>query len=80
MNPTGFSPVLVNIFINDLKREVNNKMTQFSDEKLFKGVKMKADPENLLKNLIMLRHWMIAGVWKITPKVQSDRNTFICHG
>lgn len=31
MNPTGSSPVLVSIVINDLKREVN-KMTQFSDE------------------------------------------------
>lgn len=27
--------------------------------KLFKGVKMKADPENSLKNLVILRDWML---------------------
>lgn len=27
--------------------------------KLFRGVKMKADPENLLKNLIMLKDQML---------------------
>jgi len=35
---------------------------------------MKADPENLLKNLIMLRDWMLKKKI-ITSKVQSDRNT-----
>lgn len=32
VNPTGSSPVLVGILINDVRREMNKTMTQFLDE------------------------------------------------
>ncbi|CAM4630430.1 unnamed protein product [Lepidochelys olivacea] len=51
-------PVLFNIFINDLEKEVNNEVAKFADDtKLLKTVKSQADWEELRKDLSKLGDW-----------------------
>ncbi|CAM4587787.1 unnamed protein product [Lepidochelys kempii] len=57
-------PILFNLFINDLEKGVNSEEAKFADDtKLIKIVKIKADCEELQKNLTKLSDW--ATKWKM---------------
>ncbi|CAM4541138.1 unnamed protein product [Lepidochelys olivacea] len=63
-------PVLFNIFINDLEKEVNSEVAKFADDaKLLKIVKSKADCEELQRDLAKMGDW--ATKWQM--KFNADK-------